>query len=384
MQTALSFWRPSPRFAVMLAAVLSAANAALPSKLPGQLVYHDFYYYHGLQVPLAIAADSLAIQLRDSVSDAVVLAVLGPGYAIAGRLPGRVLVVARAPLARAQLFAVARELAAAHDSIFRTVGALAHGTDERPPLLVGDQIIVRFQASVPERVADSTIGAYALDTVPLSWPANSFPDPVRRRVVRVTDRSAGDAVEVARLLHLNSEVLYAVPNFVGGLVPSGYNPADPLADQQWHLKTIKAFDAWDVTLGSGDITIAVLEPDGFDGDHPDLCGTKTTGQCDHLWLGVDENGTPIQGWDFENDKADVTTANEFLYHATAVAGLAAAVGDEVGVTGVCPLCKLMLVRTGSEWKDIADAVEFATLNGADVINGQLGLLVAEPAGRGGP
>jgi len=352
--------------ALGLVAALIGSDAALPSAVASQQVYEDFYHHHALKIPLLIAADSLAIQLRDSVEESVVLAVLGPGYTVARRMPGRILVVAHSPLPRAQLFQITRELASAHDSVFRAAGFLAHGVDGRPPLLVGDEVIVRFQDSVSTDGVDSVLAAHQLDPLPGAGRAGSVSG--RRRVARLMNRSGMDAVEVARQLHTDGRVVYAIPNFVGGAVPAGYDPDDPLAGAQWHLTTIEALAAWDVTRGSGDVVIAIVELDGFDAAHPDLCGKMIGGTCDHLWQGVDDGGNPIQGWDFENNQAGVTSRSDNLYHATAVAGLAAAVGDGVGVSGVCPDCKLMLLRAGQAWSDIGAAFEFASQKGADVVN----------------
>lgn len=61
---------------------------------------------------------------------------------------------------------------------------------------------------------------------------------------------------------------------------SAIAPSDPLVPNQWHLPLISAFesrdgqDAWDLTLGSKEVVVAVIDT-GVDYDHPDL--------LDNMW-----------------------------------------------------------------------------------------------------
>ncbi|MEM1118502.1 MAG: hypothetical protein AAGJ11_18480, partial [Bacteroidota bacterium] len=57
----------------------------------------------------------------------------------------------------------------------------------------------------------------------------------------------------------------------------GSYPADP---GQWNLRKINMPQAWDLTTGSADIIVAVID-DAFDLEHPDL--------VDALWINEEED-----------------------------------------------------------------------------------------------
>ena len=46
---------------------------------------------------------------------------------------------------------------------------------------------------------------------------------------------------------------------------------DPLFSQQWGLHLINAPEAWEITRGSPDVVVAIIEK-GIDVAHPDLAG----------------------------------------------------------------------------------------------------------------
>ncbi|WP_197526815.1 S8 family serine peptidase [Pirellulimonas nuda] len=128
---------------------------------------------------------------------------------------------------------------------------------------------------------------------------------------------------------------------------------------------IDAVAAWDITTGSRDVVVAVIDS-GIDYTHPDLAAnvwTNTTGV-----LGPD-GATPIShGWDFANNDADPLDDHG---HGTHVAGTLGAVGNNaIGVTGVnwaasiLPLKLLDQNNTGS----VADAI--AAVNYATVLRNQ--------------
>ncbi len=123
-------------------------------------------------------------------------------------------------------------------------------------------------------------------------------------------------------------------------------------------KTIKTFAAWDITKGSSDITIAVVD-DGFNVEHEDL------------------RGKIVKPYNVYTQTSDV--GESYTRHGTHVAGLATATADnKKGIAGVAPNCKLMPIKVADTHGNIGlmavlDGVLCAVYNGADVINLSLGM-----------
>ena len=177
--------------------------------------------------------------------------------------------------------------------------------------------------------------------------------------------SVGSAV--ARL-ERRANVLDAQPNYI--YRASAAAPDDTFFGQQWGLGVAPGVDvlpAWDRTRGAGQL-IAVVDT-GVDLTHPDL--------LPNLWSGPGG----IRGHDFVDDDDD---PDDFHYHGTHVAGIAAAVaGNAQGAAGVAPEAQVMALRAlngngfGST-AGIAQAIVYAAEQGAGIIN----LSVGGPSGAG--
>jgi subtilisin family serine protease len=99
-------------------------------------------------------------------------------------------------------------------------------------------------------------------------------------------------------------------------------PTDPLWGEQWGLVLTRANRAWDTTVGSPSVVIAVLDS-GVDPNHPDLAGAL------------------VPGTDFVNRDDD--PADDFG-HGTSVAAIAAARAGNGGIAGYCWTCAVMPVK----------------------------------------
>ncbi|UIP01248.1 S8 family peptidase [Halobaculum sp. CBA1158] len=140
-----------------------------------------------------------------------------------------------------------------------------------------------------------------------------------------------------------------------------YSPSDPQFGSQYAPQQVNADDAWDTTLGDSAVTVAVVDT-GAQYDHPDLAA----------------NYASDPGSDFaDGDDDPYPDAPSDEYHGTHVSGCAAAVVDNgTGVAGQSNSTLIngrALDETGSgSTADIADAVQWAADQGADVINLSLG------------
>ncbi len=192
--------------------------------------------------------------------------------------------------------------------------------------------------------------------------------------------------------------------------PATIAPNDPLfehcaqsgcTDEQWDLRSdgrgISADTAWTETKGAG-VVIASLDS-GLDFAQPDLAdqiwtnpgetGLDANGH-DRRTNGLDDDGNGYvddwRGWDFYEDDNDATDDTSYG-HGTGTAGIAAAQQDNgIGISGVAPEAKLMVLRVSDTFLTsgvrLARAIRYAADNGADVITMSLGSTDTSAALRG--
>jgi subtilisin family serine protease len=134
---------------------------------------------------------------------------------------------------------------------------------------------------------------------------------------------------------------------------------------------IDAPEAWDTQQGSGTV-VAVIDT-GVDITHPDL--------ATQLWTNPTPTMGDIHGWDFANNDATLLdTPPNFsgFDHGTHVAGTIAGAAGNNGIVGVCPGCKIMVLKIARdsdgmllESAEIA-ALEYAHDHGAKIANMSFG------------
>ncbi|MFQ3295602.1 MAG: serine protease [Natrialbaceae archaeon] len=176
--------------------------------------------------------------------------------------------------------------------------------------------------------------------------------------VRMPDRASAQAdSSVAETLKQVPGVKYVEENATHEALMT---PDDPKFDEQYAPQLVNAPAAWDTTLGSEDVTIAIVDQ-GVKYDHPDLEAQFGSNKGKDF---VDNDGDPMPDADKE-------------MHGTHVAGIASATTDDgTGVAGMSN-SRLLSGRSLSEegsgsTDDIADAVQWAADQGADIINMSLG------------
>jgi subtilisin family serine protease len=95
-----------------------------------------------------------------------------------------------------------------------------------------------------------------------------------------------DVEELATFLKENYSTTFSDIEYAQDLGHPDYNPSDPMWYQTnpdgtpvlWHLNKIEADESWDITKGSSNITVAIIDQ-GFDISHPDLAN-KTLSTTD--------------------------------------------------------------------------------------------------------
>ena len=129
--------------------------------------------------------------------------------------------------------------------------------------------------------------------------------------------------------------------------------------------------------GSPDVIVAVIDT-GVDYNHMDLRNNIWINSAEIPDNGKDDDGNgyidDVYGWDCVGNDNDPMDDNG---HGTHVAGIIAAENNKVGGIGVAYNCKVMALKAGNSSgyfnnSDIAEAVQYAYMNGASVINMSFG------------
>jgi subtilisin family serine protease len=168
-------------------------------------------------------------------------------------------------------------------------------------------------------------------------------------------------------------VAYVEPNFV---LQTAAVPNDPSYSRLWGLNNIgqsgglrdadiDAPEAWNITTGSRDVVVAVIDT-GVDYNHPDLKANMWTNPGETPGDGIDndKNGfvDDVYGYDFANNDANPMDDDD---HGTHVAGTIGAVGNNgTGVVGVSWNVSLMAVKflgtRGGTTANAIKAVQYVT------------------------
>jgi subtilisin family serine protease len=159
---------------------------------------------------------------------------------------------------------------------------------------------------------------------------------------------------------------------------------DPAIQQKWDIKKTDADRAWQVSQGSREIRVAVIDT-GVDAYHEDLSA--------NLWINLSDNGLDangndkatngidddhngyiddVHGWNFVSNNADLTDNHG---HGTHIAGIIGAVGGNgKGIIGIAPQVSLMILKyydpkTASDnLKNTVQAIHYAIKMNANIIN----------------
>lgn len=148
---------------------------------------------------------------------------------------------------------------------------------------------------------------------------------------------------------------------------------------------INAERAWDILYEAEDIVVAVTDS-GVDYEHEDLDGNMWINSGETPGNGIDDDSN---GWkdDVHGINARIIASDpdagdpmddHFLGHGTHVAGTIGAIGDnDQGVAGVTwniqiMACKFLSSLGGGNFADAIQCIDYARLNGADIINASWG------------
>ncbi|MFN8671049.1 MAG: S8 family peptidase [Candidatus Sericytochromatia bacterium] len=206
------------------------------------------------------------------------------------------------------------------------------------------EIVVRFSKTMN----NTSISAFANAN---NLKAKKFVQRMNSAVFQIPSDSNTD--ELLTELKNDSSVDYAERNYKIG---HNYTVNDQKAKEQNGLAVANFPKAWDITFGSKNIVIAVIDT-GADLTHPDL------------------KNKLVQGYNIiEPDKPPMDDNG----HGTHASGIAAAeTNNKIGVAGAAPNCKIMPVKAlngkgSGDTVNVAYGIVWAVDHGANVLNLSLG------------
>jgi len=229
-------------------------------------------------------------------------------------------------------------------------------------MAITDQIVVKFLPGVNKERQNALHEEYRTKVI------DSYEI---FQIIRVP--KGGDALEIANKYYESGLVKFSTPDFFSNFEPSQDLPNDTYFNYQitcnntgqtindGHTGTqdadIDAPEAWEITTGSNDIVIAVID-EGVTSNHPDLPNTRQDRLTGSDFVDGDEN----------NDPSPTGNNN----HGNACAGvIGATMNNNQGIAGIAPNCRIMPIRIDyetSQVSDIALAIRFAANNSADIIS----------------
>lgn len=258
-----------------------------------------------------------------------------------------------------------------------------HGSPSARPLARSAQAARR--AAGAEGLAESRVDRIRKKFPHRSARANGTnpPDPAEWFVLEVPGGIS--AAEFAERLAADPDVISAEPDQI---VRTGAAGPDPLLPLQWAAgntgqtypigfgETATGRAGSDVRLAEAlavfqpvqqEVVVAVIDS-GVDYNHPELANRMWTNEEGHY------------GYDFVNDDTDPIDDSG---HGTHCAGIIAAEGNNsIGITGVCPVAKIMAVKAFNNVGLLSDAISaiyYAVDNGAEVLSCSWGVDDPSPA-----
>jgi subtilisin family serine protease len=208
-----------------------------------------------------------------------------------------------------------------------------------------EELIVQVKPGISEPEAEEMFASEGAS------PVEEIPQ-IRARVIRVPEAAVEHVREALSHRH---EVESVERNL---RVEPALTANDPLF--QWHLNKISAPAAWDLSSGSTQDAIAILDS-GVDPSHPDLAAKL------------------LAGWNFYDNNADWS---DVYGHGTKVAGAAAAISNNgIGVAGIAWQNPILPVRVSDPagyayLSTIAHGLTWAVDHGARVMNVSFGSIAA--------
>lgn len=291
-----------------------------------------------------------------------------------------------------------------YPNFVKNAGVIVEVAGDSIPLLAAHSVIAVFTRIPTDEELDDFVDTFSLVDMGETDSVEGC-DTIFVFSLMPLDRRTSLAVAEEVNAATSSLVEYAQPNFVEPMTNNGpdshssvpinpdvpgitdldlpfdFCPAqsgpDPRLCQQWHHNNagtgdatvdadLDTAEAWRLSTGSNNSPLIAVIDSGFSNSHPDYVA--------NLWT---ENG--VIGRDYADDDPSSLLDNEDdpSEHGTSVAGIVGSVADNThGGRGVCPGCRMMLLRHDGDNESTTRAICFAKSRGAVAINNSWGATYA--------
>ncbi len=174
------------------------------------------------------------------------------------------------------------------------------------------------------------------------------------QIIKIDLEDAGkqNVLDAIKELEKRDDILIAQPNYIYSVCST--TPNDPNVSYQWAIDIMDLNEAWDITTGSSDVLVGIMDS-GIDIYHEDLAANINT----------------TLAKDFTQEFNDYSSMHP---HGTHVAGIVGAVGNNgTDVTGVCWKVKMVDLQVfdsfgNGETAALVNAIKYATAKNIPILN----------------
>lgn len=177
--------------------------------------------------------------------------------------------------------------------------------------------------------------------------------------LELTNKGKENVLNAAKALQTRDDVMYAGPDYA--MSHFAVAPNDTYVSQQWAISAIDLDDAWEITTGSPNVYVGILDS-GIDAGHPDLQGRIASSLCANF-----------------NSPYIHTVPSDTTGHGTSVAGIiAASMNNNQGIAGSASGVKIVALRVTNSsgvcpLSYVLSAVDYAEELGLHIINCSFGI-----------
>lgn len=223
-------------------------------------------------------------------------------------------------------------------------GQAAVDSQNNEPQYAEGEVLVKFKSGTTLAAAEIMAADLAID----SLREFRILSKMRQRPFLLMSSARLSTRELLVALQANPQVEAVSPNFRRRLQRL---PNDPKFAKLWGMNKISAPAAWEKTVGSPGVVLAVLDT-GVDYRHEDLAANMWRNPGEIAGNGIDDDGNgfrdDVYGYDFASDRFGKNDSDpmDIDNHGTHVAGILAAVGNNgVGVCGITWNVRIMALKS---------------------------------------